>query len=1425
MKTRYYLLSIISALLVGMTSLFVACDKDLDDIVKYTGKVVYINTTNPFPDLEVRLTDGSNVYCVEHTDTDGGFTLTVKVAEISGDYYILVGDSTCIPKKVELPGYGQPEINLGTIEVEGPAAPTVKTAQVTNVTANSATTGGVVITDGRMKVTARGVCYAKAQYPTIRDAHTVDGVGIGEFTSNVGGLDYNTIYYVRAYATNAIGTAYGEQLMFNTEEGVAIVVTDSVYNVTVHTAKCKGHVVSDGGFPVTKRGTCWSKRPDPTIDDNITEEGTGLGEFTSTLNNLVENTIYYVRTYATNSTKTVYGEQIIITTQDGLARVTSDSVRSVTANSAICYGTVTFDCDILVTARGFCYATSPSPTIDNTTTIAGSGLGQFQSTLTQLEPETTYYVRAYATNATATIYGEQLTITTLDGLAVVKSDSIGSITANSAICYGTVASDCGIPVTVRGFCYATTQDPTIENACVTVGKGLGQFKTTLSNLSYGATYYVRAFATNATETTYGKQLTITTKNGLPAVTTGAVSNVGAVSATCSGNVTDDGTLSVLARGICYGTDQQPTIDGLHTTDGKGMGEYTTILKNLKDKTTYYVRAYATTDAGTSYGEQRSFQTTDGLPVVEMTMLKDTTASSVTCIANVMNDGGIPVTARGFCYSTAQYPTTASQYITIGEGKGAFTGSITGLTVGTTYYIRAYATNSVGTAYSQQVSFTTLRGLPVVTTTQTTSSASEITVGGNVISNGGFPVSERGVCYSTTNAQPTLSDSYEVGGSGNGTYTVSVKGLKANTNYYVRAYATNINGTVYGEALTIKTQNGAANLTTSSISNITALSATGGVSVSDAGGSVLKTCGICWATTPNPTVANDMVEGGTQLGNYTCQMTNLQPNTVYYVRAYATTDVQTTYGNQVTFTTSSGLPTLTTTTATSTATTIVTGGNISEDGGYSVTDRGICYSSTNAQPTTADMSVSNGAGKGAYTSTIANLQVSTTYYVRAYATNSIGTAYGEVVTIKTKDGVANPTTSSVTNIMALSATGGVSVTDAGGSVLKTCGICWATTPNLTVANDMVEGGTQLGNYTCQMTNLQPNTVYYVRAYATTEIQTTYGNQVTFTTASGLPVLITATATSTSTTIVTGGNISEDGGYSVTDRGICYSSTNAQPTTADMSVSNGAGKGIYSSTIANLQVSTTYYVRAYATNSIGTAYGEVVTIITKDGLPTVTTTDPKDNVTATTIITGGQVTDDGGFTITERGVVYSILPHPTIDNATKVTCGVGSGFFTAVINGVDTDSKGYYIRAYAINVNGVGYGDEILVDKGKIIEYAELDVFTFQGVTYKLSKDLGEMEWSNAKSACENLVLYGFSDWFLPSDEELKVAMEQNKVIVNNQALNGWLRQDECSYSCSYWSSLANNSNALSIYLHDNGGILSSSTYKRNKCRVRAVRKVQ
>jgi hypothetical protein len=194
---------------------------------------------------------------------------------------------------------------------------------------------------------------------------------------------------------------------------------------------------------------------------------------------------------------------------------------------------------------------------------------------------------------------------------------------------------------------------------------------------------------------------------LPTVTTTAVSNITATTASGGGNITSDGGTPVTARGVCWDTSANPVVGGNCTSDGTGTGIFTSSITDLTASTLYHVRAYATTLVGTGYGNDLTFTTTAlTVPTVTTTDVTNVTDTTATGGGNVTSDGGTPVTHKGVCWDTSANPAVGGSCTDEGSGTGSFTSSITDLTPNTLYHVRAYATNSSGTGYGSDLTFTT-----------------------------------------------------------------------------------------------------------------------------------------------------------------------------------------------------------------------------------------------------------------------------------------------------------------------------------------------------------------------------------------------------------------------------------------------------------------------------------------------------------------------------------------------------------------------------------------------------------------------------------------------------------------------------------------------------------------------------------------------
>jgi len=209
-------------------------------------------------------------------------------------------------------------LSLGALiscDEEDPMPPELLTSVVIDIAYKTAVSGGTIASDGGTSITSRGVCWGTSPNPTISDSKTSDGSGTGTFVSNLTGLTQGTTYHLRAYATNSVGTAYGNEVIFTTiATTVPVLTTASAATIKYTTATSGGEISLDGGEVVTARGVCWSLNTNPTISDSKTSDGSGTGTFVSNLTGLTQGTTYYLRAYATNSVGTAYGNEVVFKT-------------------------------------------------------------------------------------------------------------------------------------------------------------------------------------------------------------------------------------------------------------------------------------------------------------------------------------------------------------------------------------------------------------------------------------------------------------------------------------------------------------------------------------------------------------------------------------------------------------------------------------------------------------------------------------------------------------------------------------------------------------------------------------------------------------------------------------------------------------------------------------------------------------------------------------------------------------------------------------------------------------------------------------------------------------------------------------------------------------------------------------------------------
>ncbi len=208
-----------------------------------------------------------------------------------------------------------------------------------------------------------------------------------------------------------------------------------------------------------------------------------------------------------------------------------------------------------------------------------------------------------------------------------------------------------------------------------------------------------------------------TTTSLATIATGKITQYKSDSVLIECQITNDGKLPILAKGVVYSETSNPTLINSKTLNGTGKEAFTAVIKNgLILSKTYYVKSYVTNSRGTAYGNELQFTVTNdnvvtvNLPTVSTENATSITPTSATISSIIITDGGAEVTERGIVFSTNTNPTLTDTKLTnTGTGIGIFSTNITNLSPSTTYFVRAYATNSKGTAYSNQISFTTLTG--------------------------------------------------------------------------------------------------------------------------------------------------------------------------------------------------------------------------------------------------------------------------------------------------------------------------------------------------------------------------------------------------------------------------------------------------------------------------------------------------------------------------------------------------------------------------------------------------------------------------------------------------------------------------------------------------------------------------------------------
>lgn len=748
--------------------------------------------------------------------TDNTFTGTINGLEPDTEYHIRASGSNGVKEGTSA---------ILSVKTSSKSRPTVSILEIpdNNVGANYVTVSGKIENTGASAITERGFLIGTVSTPEVGS----DGVtkvdvqaATNDFSATIENLSPATTYYVRAFAAN---NPYGSKTQYGYSE-VKTITTKALSTPTfgtfseqlVGTSLKVSCTVNNNGVKILEKGFCYSKtNQKPEVDNTAnTIKAEDVMEATFPIE---ENTTYYIRAYVkynlTGKEETLYSE-----THTSQKHTYTRPVFTETSSSDVSYTSaklkaVLVDNGVTITEKGFFWGKTDKP--DGTLLVTGN---EFELTLTDLNPGTTYYFQPYVKITLAgkdeTVKGE--TVASFTTLSVTKPE-LGAVNAsqsNNVLQLSCPVTTEGVNATESGFCWSRSNtEPDVNNNTCVKGTIADGYLTASMNVEEYKTYYIRAYVkftvVGMTDVVYSSSKRVDTQIfAKPTFSNVAHSEVTQTSAKLSALISPNG-MTISEKGFVWGTTTNPTTKTKVTTD-----EYEVSLTGLTANTTYYYKAYATYKLGdkdeTSYSEEKSF-TTAGIRGATLTnpTVSDITFTTATVASSMTDQGDGELTKKGFCWIEGNATPTIENCTGTKElaADAEFKHLITGLAHGKKHTVRAYVvTQGSGqtlVSYSNATEFTTVAMTlaTVDTPKEVEVTQAQFKVSSSVTNPGNTDVTEVGFCWSDQDVKPESMANKVKATQDDFVLTVS-EGLKAGGTYYIYAYAVNSAGTAYSGKCTV-----------------------------------------------------------------------------------------------------------------------------------------------------------------------------------------------------------------------------------------------------------------------------------------------------------------------------------------------------------------------------------------------------------------------------------------------------------------------------------------------------------------------------------------------------------------------------------------------------------------------------------------------
>ena len=612
-----------------------------------------------------RRTGGGRSLFIE-TSTDNINWNTLSTYAVQSDWtesIIHINDTNVHYVRLRANSNGSLYIDLIHLTSAGSSDINIITNDATNVTQNTANVSAVINTGNSNIITERGIYYNKIGIPDYNSEKKVTTQDSDEFMLELTDLTSGSVYYARAYCVTQAGVNYGNEITFVTRDGdEAISYWCQKFDDTSH-------------FP--------SSEPVSPQSITVSEQGEWIYYRAYKGSNPV-----YVPDGSAYCLRMLKNGSYVITPklEDGVTHLFFDEGRkgkSVTIFTSNNNGVSWEEYSVI-----------------NTDNSGKNKIFIGSSTVNRIKIANDSSNDLDIDNISVSVYpsGNRPVVATGDATAIAK---------NSATITGEILAEGDKPVVEKGICWSLGSLPLIGDYKIPASEEARLFTLNLENIPAGKVVYYRAFATSRAGTGYGEVKSFTTPDAtIPQITTLLATYITGETALIGGELTDIGGGELSEVGVCWSSTSNPTIADYTAIGKAAIQKFDVTISPLLPLTTYYYRAYAVTEAGIGYGQIETFTTgTVTLPKIK-TLEATGTTSFKTNISGLLTDTGNGIITKGFCWSYYPNPTVNDSFYINQENENEFSALIGNLRSNTTYYFTAFATNSKGTSYGEDIVITT-----------------------------------------------------------------------------------------------------------------------------------------------------------------------------------------------------------------------------------------------------------------------------------------------------------------------------------------------------------------------------------------------------------------------------------------------------------------------------------------------------------------------------------------------------------------------------------------------------------------------------------------------------------------------------------------------------------------------------------------------